>query len=142
MIERKSHTVPGYNCTVECPHEPKGLHGIHDDNWFYVVSEGKWVAVLTVFSGNYPKSVDTSKMYPEQLIPSGAYLTFHHAAVDGEPCEYVPGGFCKSDGTCLGAARFFEEYGDKTQFTQPETFWKAFEEKLQRQMERDHAQIT
>jgi hypothetical protein len=135
MIERKSHTTPGYNCKVECPHEPKGDHGRHCDNWYYVVSEGKWVVVLTVFSGIYPDSVDTSRMDPEQLVPTGAYLTFHWAAADGEPCELVPGGLCKSDGTCLGATKFFEEYGDKTQFTQPETFWKALEERLKRQME-------
>ena len=140
MIERRHFVTPGYDCRVECKHEPKGDHGIASDEWHYVVSEGERAVSLSMLSQCYPPSVDRESMDPavrsilfdRDLIGS---LRTHVTDPGGGYCEWVEGGACKSDVTCLGAAEFWKEHGESTQPEQGEAFWLALERELKERFE-------
>ncbi len=53
-LRRGFYAAPAFNCGPEgrdCKHKLKGDHGIHGEDWYYVVSNGTVAAQLLVFSG-------------------------------------------------------------------------------------------
>ncbi len=75
MIQRSITVHKGYDCRVECLHEYKaagfGGHGIHGDEWVYVVKDMdlRCAMELKVFTSVYPDSVTHE---PQQGFATGA----------------------------------------------------------------------
>jgi hypothetical protein len=43
-MTRLSFKTPGYDCRDgRCQHETKGNHGIHGEEWWYVVRDGPYI---------------------------------------------------------------------------------------------------
>lgn len=130
-MERRTESKPGYDCRRECKHEPKREHGIHCDEWWFAVVDGGHALSLTVFSGIYPESVDSSTLYRSTRECAGSAMAWHHADPSGDECEYVEGGRCTGGVTFVHAADFWEAWGHPSAgLEQPETFWSALEAKL------------
>jgi hypothetical protein len=146
-VRRHSEIVPGYDCFNECKHPSKGNHGIHGDEWHYVVvsDDGHIALALTVYTDIYPPTVEKWQRDSERPIEerrSGTDLTYHvgFSTTRGEMRDYDPktwGSECPHVGRCdasrttaLGAGEFFRAHGDSNQFEQAESFWAALEEKL------------
>lgn len=146
-IKRHSERVPGYDCIRNpcgrgnCGKTPGGSHGIHCDDWIYVVSDGDLALSLTVFSGIFPYSVPEDTVANlRSIYPMGADLSLHVGFVvpgndwgddDGQECPWVAGGRCYHGAyysTALGARGFWNEHaGRDCGFVQPESFWMAME---------------
>lgn len=138
-MRRFSHLRPGYDCIRTpcgvngCGTNPGACHGIHGDEWIYVVSDGVVALSLTVYSSDFPATVPK-----DDRGPMGADLTVHatfptriedvREQSTGESCEYVTAGRCFTAGSwCTRAAAFFTRSGAVYGFTQPEAFWLALE---------------
>lgn len=130
-MKRTMKIRPGYDCRVECKHEPPGDHGICGDEWTYGVSDGERAVVLSVLSTDYPASVDREALPGILGRPLPATLVFHVADPEGGPCDVLEGGRCRADVTYLGAGTFWRAHGDDRQSEQPEAFWLSLESELQ-----------
>lgn len=136
---RKYHkTVPGYDCRTTCAHTPKGDHGIHGDEWIYIVEaeDRKTALALTVFSNKYPPTVDIANLPAALIRPIGADLSLHVSfptepdaclsTAVGQDCAYVNGTCHTYYTSALVARDFYTEHGggdvDPT-----EAFWRALE---------------
>lgn len=144
---RKTITRPGYDCVRHpcgkhgCGTHPGSNHGIHCDDWVFVVSEGDLALTLTVFSGIFPASVP---IVARRAItyPMGADITLHVGfpstaeemlGKESRECEHVSTGRCfgMRFSTSLGARDFVEEWFDKWKGTdQSEMFWLAMERRF------------
>lgn len=132
-MQRITRVEPGYDCRTVCKHERKGEHGICSDVWFFVITDGRRAVSLSVFSADYPATVE--RPLPECLDKSsGVGLCWHEAThaedSEGRECDVLPAGRCKGDTTYLGARDFWREHGDPRQLAQAEEFWIALEAKL------------
>lgn len=138
-MRRFSRKTPGHDCIRNpcgrrgCGTRPGASHGVSSEQWHYAVSAGSVALSLRVSSNVYPASVPRDSLEPR--VPEGVYLCIHHAfpvseeQLLGQPeeCEYLDGGVCYGDeGSSIQAHDFFEQHGGP-QFSQPESFWEAFE---------------
>lgn len=135
---RYRNTVPGYDCRTTCEHEYGGDHGIHGDDWIYVVeaADRKTALVLTVFSHKYPPTVDVANLPAVMIRPVGADLSLHvslpttpDACVtphEGVRCAYVDGGCHTHYTSALAARDFYTKHGNGD--VEPtEAFWRELE---------------
>lgn len=136
---------PGYDCIRSpcgkngCGKDPGANHGIHCDEWIYVVRDEKGDCALTllVFSGVWPESVPTSARFALKM-PRGADLSLHcsfPAEDDDESreCDWVRGGRCwVHASTGLGGMDFVNEFFVKEHGKdQKEPFWRAMEDRFE-----------
>lgn len=148
MLECVTTSIPGYDCSVECRHEPKGNHGIHGEEWIYYVKDGDCATSLVVYTRIYPPTVTGIPYEP----PEGAHLALH-CAFDTEPemlrtryrpeveCSLVTGGYCQQFADSSTAARdFFERFGDPAHLAQPLTFWEELKAWHRKQAARARAE--
>ena len=141
-MERLTFQRPGYDCRTKCVHEVKGDHGIHCDEWWYVVKDGDVAVSLNIFSGIWPKTAPhvPSALDPDRW-PMAADLTVHVAfpvdeySQEERECQWVEGGKCYGcHSSTLWAADFYKKHGvDK--YEQPESFWLALEKLCKEQAE-------
>ncbi len=132
-MDRRVSVRPGYDCRRQCSHDPKGEHGISSEEWWFAVVSGRTALSLSVLSGSYPESVDVSRLSEGLTKCQGCAWALHRADPDGNPCEYVVGGLCKSNVSYLIAESFWREHGDPCAGqNQPEAFWQAFEAMLRK----------
>jgi hypothetical protein len=120
-FERRSFKKPGYNCGPggkDCQHDKKGNHGIHCEEWWYIVRQENFAISLSVFSGDYPDGLHNHK-------PRAVALSTHQRSAEGGPCDIFDDR-CIGDCTYLGAELFFDQVGCP-RFEQNEIFWKALE---------------
>lgn len=103
--------------------------------WWFAVAEGRHAVSLSVFSGKYPESVMVSGPGKPSTVPSvGSWVT-HHSDPEGIECAHVEGGRCTGDIGFHAAAYFWKEFGVAELGTeQPETFWKALEAALRKEI--------
>lgn len=144
-MKRMTKRVPGWDCIRHpcgkngCGERPGASHGIHCEDWLYVVSDGDVALSLTVFSNVYPDSVPEDDRLPK--APWGADLSLHvgfplptFTAGDDDECPWLDGGRCYQGGhysSALQGGEFWEEHAGRDHgFTQPESFWMALEERL------------
>ena len=145
-MRRITYRTPGWDCIRNpcgqggCGTNPGSSHGIHCEDWHYVVTDGKIALSLEVASGVFPESVPDDLLW-HSCYPSGSYLLLHVASsllkddskVD-RPCELVEGGWCCMPFSgCSIASAFWDEHAGKDGgFVQPESFWEALEEQFVR----------
>ncbi len=130
---RKVQVEPGYDCRRECLHERKGDHGIHCDEWWFAVVEGRHAVSLSVFSGKYPESVGAFPLGTSFAEVKGAVWVEHHADLYGGECDYVEGGRCRGETSFLAADVFWKKFGSpEGGIEQPESFWQALEAELRK----------
>lgn len=132
---RASYIVPGWDCRVECKHEHKGNHGIHNEEWIYAVSDGEYAVSLRVGSGIYPSSV----MHCESQPPRGWDLELHSPWTDdeeairrgdgGHACAFIEANRCYVMASSIHAGETLFAAHGAASFDQPETFWEAFQAK-------------
>lgn len=142
-MRRTFFRVPGFDCVRNpcgkrgCGTAPGAGHGIHSDEWVYVVSDGRTALALTVFSGVFPETVPAgTRAEMRRYQPTGADLTLHvgFPVRDGaeHECDLVAGGRCYQGGrytTASGADDFFAlHFRRDAGFCQPEPFWLALEQ--------------
>lgn len=144
---RASHKIPGYDCIRHpcgkrgCGTHPGSSHGLHNEEWVYVVKDGDVALALTVGSRVYPESVPEREEWAREG-PQGNDLTLHVGfPVDRDEiagrgdnkakCELVAGGLCYQSGrwsSSLAARDFVEHhFVIGAGFDQPEFFWRALE---------------
>lgn len=107
-LKRTFFKRPGYDCIRNpcgkngCGTNPGSGHGVHCEEWVFVVSDGQRALCLEVWSGIYPDSVPASSVHDMSRYPVGAYLCAHLSfpserdqVLDApRECEYVDGGRC------------------------------------------------
>jgi hypothetical protein len=139
-VNRESFKVPGYDCDRNpcgkrgCGTRPGAGHGIHNEEWNYVIKDGDVALTLTVGSGVY---LDSVPEYQRTHGVRGYDLSLHvDFRVDdgdaGRECTFVPGGRCYQGmrfTTAIGADRFVKEQFVGSAFEQGEPFWSALEKK-------------
>lgn len=109
MIQRVFNVRPGYDCRVECKHDPKGEHGLHCDEWVYTVvdRDARAALELEVYTPFYPPTVDKRGMLEVRQPFMGSVLHSHYGLPTtkeqvqaAEPhstnCAYI--------GTCWGSS--------------------------------------
>lgn len=144
-MERISFKQPGFDCRKKCKHTPKGDHGIHCEEWFYAVREGDFALSITVYSPNWPDTVEPETVQRlNKFLPEATCLSMHHAkpeylGEDEQPCQFVEGGTCYGNYTRFGldVDRFWKAHARSSGFEQPESFWKAMERRFQEERKRD-----
>src|SRR5271170_3484345 len=144
LTGRRVIVRPGYDCIRSpcgkngCGKDPGASHGIHCDEWIYVVSSDSDDCALSllVFSGVWPESVPTSARFAMKM-PRGADLSLHCSfpTDDGDEsraCDWVRGGRCwLHGGSSIGAMDFANEFFVKEDAKdQKEPFWVAMEDRL------------
>jgi len=136
---------PGYDCIRNpcgkngCGKSPGAGHGIHCDEWVYLVrgDEGDCTLSLLVFSGVWPVTVPTAAL-GTIAFPRGADISLHCSFPTGDDddagreCEWVRGGRCWLYGsTSLGAMDFMKEFFVMEHGKdQREPFWRAMEDRF------------
>lgn len=162
-IERLPVVVrPGWDCLHgECPFPPHGRkhlggasHGIHGDEFHYVIRtrlvDGRLAALsLAVYTDRYPVTVPRTQA--RLYGANGASLDMHiQPRPDDAPhpyryrrdtCDWLDGGMCESDGSCLTARDLYRDHGIQTDdpavdlTAQPESLWLAMERQFERWLE-------
>jgi hypothetical protein len=145
-LQRISSKTPGYDCIRNpcgkygCGTNPGSSHGVHNEEWLYVVKDGDVAMSLLVGSRVYPETVPQREEWRREG-PRGNDLTLHVgfpvdrdeiAGTGTDKCEFVSGGTCYPGGrwsTAIGADRFVKRFFVvDAGFEQPETFWRALED--------------
>lgn len=135
---------PGYDCIRNpcgkngCGKNPGASHGIHCDEWVYVVRGDGCALSLLVFSGVWPETVPATAL-GRMAFPRGADISLHCPFPPGwdedeksRECEWVRGGRCwlHESSSMLGmdfVENFFiKEHGKDQQ----EPFWRAMENRF------------
>lgn len=151
-MKRSIETVPGWDCIRApcgrngCGVHPGSNHGIHNDEWVYIVSEGDFALVLSVYSRIYPATVpeDVVQRAKERDGLIASDLTMHvgfrydreqvMSDYRGRACAYVAGGRCyggSSEFTSVSQAdALARAHHDRVNREQGEAFWQALEAKL------------
>ncbi len=131
-MERLTFKVPGYDCLhAPCNHATKGEHGIHGEEWWYVVKDGDRAVAVSLMTENFPPTVPLWKV---RGGPAAGPVSFHrewqeHEHENQQRCEWVTGGKCYSDyGFVLGDEVWSS--GDTSRFEQGEGFWTILESYL------------
>lgn len=135
MLRRTWFKTEGWDCRAECKHTPNGDHGIHCEEWIYVVhaEDNRTALSLTVNTGKYPASVQQSNK-----APWGTDVTLHasfpaekeslHDEWRGMACSFVDPPYCETHATsCLKADELWKRFGNNAQIEQSEQFWAALE---------------
>lgn len=133
----------GYDCIRApcgkngCGKVPGAGHGIHCEEWLYVIRDVDCALSLLVFSGVWPVTVPTAPL-SGMTFPRGADISLHcpfppdDGNGDGESreCELVRGGRCwVHNSSSLGAMKFMEQYFVAAHGKdQKESFWRAMED--------------
>jgi hypothetical protein len=134
-IIRGSKLFPGYDCfNTPCIHGEPGCGGINPDIWFYWVTDGIDALALQVFSRNYPKTIsrEAADILSGMDLMHRGFLSMHQQG-DESDCTILPMGRCSLSTRgfidyMLGRKKSpLEEFGDETQFEQPEAFWQEME---------------
>ena len=145
-MKRQSYKRPGWDCIRNpcgkngCGTNPGSSHGIHGDDWVYVVSDGPFALSLTVFSHQFPATVppETVRRLAD-AGPFGADLSLHVGlpVEDGRArdCEYVEGGKCYQGHRWSSVSAADEFWLDSARpgdsFDQSEGFWRALEQRFE-----------
>jgi hypothetical protein len=144
-MKRISFKQPAYDHFAHSCNKPSERHcghGIHNEQWHYVVSRGDIALALEVGSGIYLPCTDTSRFGADSTQPHGFMLVEHigfptdietiRRASSGASCFHVDGGRCfGGDSTALGATEFFDaHFVTSAGFKQPDSFWSALEDRL------------
>lgn len=139
-------TTPGYDCRAgRCTHKAKGGHGVHNEEWIYVVSNGEAAINLIVSSGIYPATVK----HIEIQAPEGVCLGLHvpwavieddiRSGSAGEPCAFIDRP-CFSDIGFLRAEAVFNKYFSRSHDkNQPESFWIGLEREFKELLDQARA---
>jgi hypothetical protein len=137
---RTSWVRQGYDCRTECKHTPKGDHGVSDDDWLYVVSNGVLALALSVTSGVYPPTVkrrdndkprawDFEIHAPWPITCDDNVREIVRLGRPGTECDLVEGGRCYVSRTSMSAGEeWFKEHGTAS-FEQSGFFWDEFRRK-------------
>lgn len=138
---------PGYDCIRNpcgkngCGENPGAGHGIHCDEWVYVLrSQNEDCALsLLVFSGVWPATVPTASL-GTMSFPRGADISLHCSfspGIDGDEesraCEWVHGGRCwVHESSGLAAMEFMDDFFVKEDGKdQQDPFWRGMEDILE-----------
>jgi hypothetical protein len=153
MIKRTSRRIPGYDCTRHpcgknrCGTNQGSNHGIHNEEWEYVISNGEVSLSLHVSSGIYPDSVPKQH---DADKPCGSVISLHvgfplspgqvagRLEDNAQSCDFVSSGHCYQGIQWCGyvVAREFTNqhfvrrdpsHVSLADFEQPKSFWKALE---------------
>lgn len=125
----------GYDClNAPCQHEVKGDHGIHCDEWIYVVLDRakNCALTLTVFTDKFPETVRT---LPDVLNKIwGADLTLHvppyllgRLEPEMKDCAWVSGGCVCDWSSSLAADGFWTRHGADARMEQGSAFWQQLD---------------
>jgi hypothetical protein len=138
MIQRKTHLAPGYDCRVECPHEPKGRHGYHSDEWWFTVVDGdaRTALSLRIHTTRYPASVvsvaDDELFSGWDFVRHSRHAWTKHQVLSHtmDECEHL--GLCHSSPMTVTYADNFakKHLVYDAGLEQPEAFWLAMEAEL------------
>ncbi|MDP3766579.1 MAG: hypothetical protein Q8S13_01060 [Dehalococcoidia bacterium] len=130
--------VLGWDCRAICEHDQKGDHGIHGDEWNYIVGIEDAALVLTVSVSEWSAK---SRPFPFVLGDNPlvemtwhfAYPTSEEAIKDGEQrqaCVFVPMGCIRSaSGSSFCASSLWKAHAQPGRL-QSETFWRTLETAL------------
>jgi len=156
-VKRFSHKTPGYDCIRApcgergCGTQPGSNHGIHNETWYYAVSDGTVALQLEVWSGIFPDTVPID-CRGHTRYPKGAWMDVHCAfpvgdegrdeiirlGIKGRECTYLDGGLCFGAGTWVTQGEELYEricpdlapdgftIGSPG-FTKSESFWLGYE---------------
>jgi len=129
--QRITQKEPGYDCRAQCQHKKKGDHGIMSDTWWYCVRDGDRAVSLSVYSSDYPATVDRSSLFGSLLCNRPVAITVHRKSssgtdkacnwLDGQPCEPAMFSLIWAD---QHFKRFFQH---RDAYVQGEDFWKKLE---------------
>lgn len=143
-LRRISGVTPGYDCIRNpCGRNgcvaPDGVHGIHSDEWNYVVTDGEFALSATIFSGTYPETVPLHHILGlGQPKCAGLFkhsLHYHEErhiqyGPTARECEWIGDGsqpcFGSSAFGLLWSDEWFKKYG-VPHFEQTESFWVELE---------------
>lgn len=133
-MERVAFKRSGYDCKYSpCEHTPKGDHGIHGEEWWYVVKDGDRAVSCFVMTHRFPPTVPSRVLAGEPNRPGS--VGFHRAWSESEydyevkGCEWIDGGGCYSSTSYCLADEVFA-LGNADTFEQPEDFWLCLESLL------------
>lgn len=149
MIQRSITTIPGYDCRTVCLHKPKGKHGIHNDEWLYVVKDmdAHCALELTISTNIFPDTVETHHVSRNpSRTHTGMNLSRHFAHPTDrdqvlsvpEPCAYIGKCYVATWGLradTFAKNHFISAHGREQQ----ELFWRAFESDLREEIAVCHA---
>jgi hypothetical protein len=140
---------PGYDCIRSpcgkngCGKDPGASHGVHCDEWVYVVRDDGCALSLLVFSGVWPATVPAMSL-DSMRFPRGADISLHcpfspewDEDEKGRECEWVRGGRCWLHVTTgLGGMNFVNSFFVKEHSKeQQEPFWRAMEDQFKEWVE-------
>lgn len=126
-LKRFSERVPGYDCRhAPSQHKTKGDHGISGGAWIFAVSAGSVAVAIRICTSFFPETVPVAHRHSGWPVVKNSItgmLGFHHADPQGEECEFVDGGRCRTETggflVCDEFASVLAEMFDP----QPEQFW-------------------
>jgi len=127
MLRRFQITRSGYDCIHNpcgegrCGIDPGGSHGIHNDEWVFAAADDEFGTSLTVWTGVFPSSVDTSKLTGTSLMSRRGMFFHEHAtfltgrravldAVEPEECPFLGKCFSADASTIEYAEKFFASF--------------------------------
>jgi hypothetical protein len=156
-LRRGSIAYGSWDCAAgrcdACAVGRRGDHGKCGDSWQFIVGHARGALVLQVstpFAEGFPEQEARDVAWTRReilpiykgwrrLLADGSDLSLHTAfttaseairhGTPGAPCAFIDGVcFCPFS-TGIGAQELFEAHGADS-YVQPETFWRALEEKF------------
>ncbi len=101
--------MPGYDCTTECKHTSKGQHGIHGDEWRFIIrteSHALSLACYTcVLNGCYFRIPYGQKGHIE-----GAWLNLHDGRKPTGACDILVQGCSPAGDSAILAETIFDAF--------------------------------
>lgn len=140
---------PGFVCAVDhpqCVGKPSGQqHGVHGDEWMYIVRSGDFALALTVYTDDYRDGKLPGYPFSWRDGPEGADLSLHapFPTYDESPnkCGFVRSGSCfRAWSGALVARNFWRDWSDRERFEQRDMFWGGLRIRLDELTK--HAQAT